>query len=202
MTAAQEKAADIDRLARMENSISAVSEQLGSLIRITEKNDLDRKAEIKDLWNAMKEQNTLHATSLEKQGEKFAAQQNNGELTWGKLVAAGGFLLSLATATVIVSYTFVNMGFDRVNDRFSHAEANLALIERHVDHESEVRHDEQQRQLDRHRMELDAFNAHVIADARLEGKREAEFLWLRDDAEAIKDDLQIHIEATRKQTSP
>jgi hypothetical protein len=208
MPTAQEK---LDDIARMEASISTVSEQLGALIRITEKNDTERKAEIRDLWTAMKEQNALHSQSLEKQGEKFAAAQNKGELTWGKLLTAGGFVLSLATATVIVSNSFVSKGFEQVaiHDRYSLSDRNdirrdIEETSNQRDHESQVLREAQRALIERIREEVD-INSVIIRDndkeiIAHEAKAEERFQWLRDDVEAIKEDLQNHIKLTQKLT--
>lgn len=212
---AQEKIDDNDRLARMENSIATVSEQVGALLRITEKNDSDRKAEIRDLWTGMKELGKDTSNALKEQAEAFTAAQGKGEITVGKIIAFCTFLILLVGSGVGINNAYSKRTLEAILSKFEKVDLHRQYAERErkdiradisrefsrVDHESLTRHGEQQAQIGFNARATEANEARIraveITEARENGKNEVRFKWLRDDDEAQKEDLSQHIKETK-----
>ena len=165
---------DDARLARMESGITAVASQLGTYIDVSEKNDRERRDEIKLLWTelkdvtkafsvGLKEQGDHYSTNLEKQAERFSNAQNRNELTGGKIIAFCTFLLLVAATAVGMNNAYMGKWFEKVDAQFKEIGTHRMYSERDridiredikakvavVDHDSELRHVQQQILVDR-----------------------------------------------------
>lgn len=175
----------MDVLLRLENSVVTVSEQLGTLARVVEKNDSDRKEEIKDLWNALKEQGKETSSLLREQSQTFAAVQGKGEITVGKIIGFCTFLGFIAVTAVATNNAYMGKWLEGISAQFKDIQTHRVYAERERE---DIRAD-----LDKLR---DVDRQQELAASYDKGRNEVRFQWLRDDAEAIKEDLQHHIEST------
>ena len=213
MTNPPEKLEAMDLLIRLESSVTAVSKQLGALATVVEKNDSDRKAEIRELWEGLKEQ-AKETTAL------FRDARGKGEITLGKVIGFCLFLITLAGGIVAVNNAYLSRWFDSISGRFDGVELHRVYSERDrdqiridlhrevtaVDHESELRHRAQQIALNTNSASIGSQEVRIreleIDTARRSGMNEVRFEWLRDDDEAQKEDLQNHIEDSKQQPIP
>lgn len=118
-----------DRVSALEKSVSGIASSVKALVDNSKTHREQMERDQRDIWVAIKEQNTTMQTAMDKLSHK-------GDLSWGKIASVGGFFFLLASGLGAMAW---QLSEGRVHQLEIHDEEQAKQLEQRLQFQKEMR---------------------------------------------------------------